>query len=70
MDPNHSQADIFSHFWIISAVNPDVTKQSGFTAIMIQTGFFPFWIAFAVEPGVRKNQNRSESIRNVLEKKK
>ena len=52
MDPNHSQADIFSHFWIISAVNPGVTMQSGFTALLIQTRFSPFWIAYVVNPEV------------------
>ena len=47
---NQSQAAIFSHFWIASAVNPGDTMQSGFTALLIQN---EFWIVFAVEPGVR-----------------
>ena len=48
---NQSQAAIFSHFWIASAVNPGDTVQSGFTALLIQN---EFWIVFAVEPGVQK----------------
>ena len=60
---NQSQAAIFSHFWIASAVNPGDTVQSGFTALLIQN---EFWIVFAVEPGVHQ-KDRFERFRVSIE---